>query len=244
MPKGIVPIGDRPVLWHIMKSFATYDHKEFILALGEGSTDIRLYFLQYHLHSHDIEVDLSHPVPKQLNTMQEENWTVKFVDTGLNAHTGSRIARCARYLDEPLFLLSYSDCLCNVNISALIEFHKQSGAVLTVTGVRPPSRFGTFSMQDKKVTGYSLEARLTGIGGYVNGGFMVANRSLLNYLEPSNECSLERDTFVRLVNEGNVSVYPHDGYWQAIDTERDILQLNSLVASDQRPWLPPLGQLR
>jgi glucose-1-phosphate cytidylyltransferase len=243
-PKGLVTIGDRPMLWHIMKSFATYGHKDFILALGEGSADIRSYFLQYHLHSHDIELDLAHPVPKQLNTTQEEDWTVKFVDTGLNAHTGSRISRCARYLDDSLFLLSYSDCLCDVNINTLIEFHKQQGAVLTVTGVRPPSRFGTFYVQDRKVTGYSLEARLTGIGGYVNGGFMVVAKSLFDYLEPYSECNLERDIFVRLVQEGKVAVYQHDGYWQAVDTERDLLQLNSLYESNQRPWLPSPGHLR
>jgi glucose-1-phosphate cytidylyltransferase len=242
--KGMVMVGDRPMLWHVMKSFATYGYRDFILALGEGGRDIRCYFLQYHLQSHDIEVDLSNPTPRQLSTSQEEDWTVKFVDTGLNAQTGGRIVRCSRYLDDQLFLISYSDCLCNVNISALVDFHKQSGAVLTVTGVQPPSRFGTFFVKEKKVVGYSLDARLSGIGGYVNGGFMVANKGLLSYLEPYNECNLERDTFVRLVNEGKVAVYPHDGYWQALDTERDVQLLNHLYANNQRPWLPSPGQMR
>ncbi len=242
--KGMVMIGDRPALWHVMKSFATYGHKNFILALGEGGHDIRCYFLQYHLHSHDIQVDLANPAPKQLNSTQEEDWTVKFVDTGLDAQTGGRIVRCARYIDDPNFLVSYSDCLCNVNINAVIDYHTQSRAVLTVTGVRPPSRFGTFVLENRKVTGYSLDARLSGMGGYVNGGFMVASKQLLNYLEPYNESNLERDTFARLVSEGNVAVYPHDGYWQSIDTERDIQLLNHLYSANQRPWLPSPGQMR
>ncbi|MCL4512107.1 MAG: sugar phosphate nucleotidyltransferase [Bacteroidetes bacterium] len=238
IPKGMMMIGDRPLLWHVMKSFASYGHTDFLLALGEGDERIRNYFLQYGTQSRDIEVALVSGSVKPLSRTPEENWNVRMVDTGINAQTGSRVARCQQYLGADPYFISYSDCLSDVNLASLLEFHRSSSGTLTVTGVQPPTRFGTFVVDDGKVKSYSLGKPLTGMGGYINGGYIVAEHSLAGYMEPYSECSLENEVFTRLATEGKVAVYPHTGYWQSVDTERDLVMLNDLHRRNLRPWLP------
>ena len=244
IPKALSPVGARPVLWHIMKTFATYGHTEFVLALGEGGDDIRQYFLQYSTHGRDVEVNVAQGTVQYLNRIPEDNWRIKLIETGLNAQAGSRLARCRQYLEDETFLLSYSDCLCNVNINQLLAFHRARGKLLTVTGIQPPSRFGTFLIQDEQVIDYNLNARLTGMGGYINGGYMVMEPGLFDHVEPFNECMLEREVFSHLVKIGQVAVYPHHGYWQSVDTERDILILSELDRTNQRPWLAEPDDLK
>ena len=231
-------IGNRPVLWHIMKTFSTYGHNEFVLALGEGGEDIRNYFLEYRLRSGDIEVNIADSSVEMLNNLAGEDWKIKMIDTGIGAHTGSRIARCRRYLSDSRFLVTYADCLCSVNLDQLIEFHKKQAKTVTVTGVQPTSRFGTFYCEGEKVTGYSLNTKMTGINGYVNGGFMVLEPTIFNHVEVFNESNLEREVFEQLATKSQVAVFPHTGYWQAVDTERDLIFLNHLYNQNQRPWLP------
>jgi len=242
--KGMLMLGDRPILWHIMKTFSSYSHNDFILALGEGGQYIRNYFLGYVSQLQDVEVTIANGTMKALNQIPEENWIIKLVDTGRNAQTGSRIARCRRYIDNETFLISYNDCLCNVNIPDLLTYHRAQGKTITVTGVQPPSRFGTFFTDEVRVTGYSSATKLVGKGGFINGGFMVAEPSLFDYLTPYNECSLEKEVFSQLAQEGQVAVYPHDGYWQAVDTERDMIVLNELYQANKRPWLPDAPALQ
>jgi len=238
IPKGMVMLGDRPILWHIMKTFATYDHNDFILAIGDGGQYIRNYFLNYGLQLQDVAVSISNGVVEPLNRLPEESWNVKLINTGRNARTGSRIARCRRYVEDETFLIGYSDCLCNVNISNLIAYHRLMGKIITVTGVQPPSRFGTFFTNNDQVVGYSEITNLVGKGGYINGGYMVAESSFFDFLSPYNECTLENEVFSQLAKDGQVAVYPHDGYWQAVDTERDLILLNGLYEANKRPWLP------
>jgi glucose-1-phosphate cytidylyltransferase len=238
IPKGMVILGDRPLIWHIMKTFSTYGYNEFVLALGEGGQHIRSYFLDYSSQLQDIEISTGSGAVKSLNNIPREDWHIKFVDTGRNAQTGSRLARCRRYIEGGSFIISYSDCLCNVNILNLLAYHQAQGKIITVTGVQPPSRLGTFFTEDDRVTGYSSTTNLVGKGGFINGGYMIAESSLLEYLTPFAECNLENEVFTQLAKEGQVVVYPHDGYWQAIDTERDVIYLNELYKTNQRPWLP------
>lgn len=238
IPKGMLLVGNRPVLWHVMKTFSIYGHNEFVLALGEGGEEIRDYFLNYRLYSGDVEVALTGQTSEVLDCVATENWNIKMVDTGIGAQTGSRIARCRRYLDNELFLVSYSDCLCSVNLEQLLRFHQQHGKPLTVTGVQPTSRFGTFFCEEGQVTRYSLETKMTGIGGYVNGGFMVFDPSVFDFIETFSECSLEREVFERLAAAKKVAVCPHNGFWQAVDTERDVALLTQQYNQNQRPWLP------
>jgi glucose-1-phosphate cytidylyltransferase len=238
IPKGMLTLGDRPIIWHIMKTFSSHSYNDFILALGDGGQYIRNFFLGYVSQLQDIEITIAESSIKTLNQRPEENWIIKFVDTGQNAHTGSRIARCKRYVENETFIISYSDCLCNVNIPELLAYHHRQGKIITVTGVQPPSRFGAFFTDNNKVTGYSATAKLVSKDGFINGGFMVAEPALFEYLTPYNECTLENEVFSQLAYEGQVAVYPHEGYWQAVDTERDMIILNELYQANRRPWLP------
>jgi glucose-1-phosphate cytidylyltransferase len=244
IPKGMARIGERPLLWHVMSTFAAFGHRDFVLALGDGGEIIRRFFLGYDKQWRDIEVSLAGGSVEYLDRINEEDWRVQLIDTGREASAGARIARCRRYLGDEPFLLSYSDCLCNVDLTALVAFHCARGKVLTITGVRPPFRFGTFLVEEGQVISYSLEARLAGVGGHINGGYMVAEPELFRYVEPLNECNLEVEVFSRLAREGKVAIYAHDGYWQPIDGERDLLMLNEQYARNSRPWLPEPSKMK
>lgn len=238
IPKSMLIIGNRPVLWHVMKSFAIFGHNEFVLALGEGGEEIRNYFLNYSLYSGDTEVALAGQKNQALNSVVTEDWKIKLVDTGLGAQTGSRIARCRRYIGDERFFVTYSDCLCSVNLDLLVRFHEKQRKLVTVTGVQPTSRFGTFFCEGDNVTRYSLDTKMSGIGGYVNGGFMLMESGVFGYVEPFNECNLEREVFEKLAIQKQVAVYPHGEYWHAVDTERDVILLNQQYNQNRRPWLP------
>ncbi len=241
--KAMISIGGKPLIWHVMKSYSIFGYNDFVLALGEGGDAVRDYFLNYKKMEHDIKIKVSSGKVNYLNTIQEEDWEVTLVDTGSDAHTGSRVSRCHRYLGDERFFLTYCDCLCNVRIDDLEKFHRSSGTVLTVTGVQPHSRFGTFHMnsENNQVTHYDPAARLTGKGGYINGGFMVCEAEIFNYVDVYNESSIEQEVFQKLAQENKVSVFPHHDFWYAVDTERDINYLNGLYALNQRPWLAELS---
>ena len=240
IPKACLQVGEKPLIWHVMKIFATFGFDEFVLALGEGGELIRRFFLHQNLYSQDVELSGGDRRITYLTTSPEATWKIKCIDTGLNAQTGSRVARCRRYLDDGPFFVTYSDCLANVNIMDLIAFHRKQGKTLTVTGVQPGSRFGTFYVKDDTVSGYSLETKLSGVGGFLNGGFMIMEPKVFDYLEVFNECTLEKEVFSQLARESNLAVYPHTGYWQAVDTERDLQTVASLYLGNIRPWLPTL----
>jgi len=237
IPKAMMQVGGRPLIWHVMKIFAAAGHADFVLALGEGGESIRRYCLYQHIEGRDIAFHSGTDALEYLSRSPEENWRIKCVDTGLNAQTGSRIARCRRHLEGESFFVTYSDCLCNVDLAALLKAHQRSGKTVTITGVQPSSRFGTFSVSDGEVTGYSLDTKLTGMGGYLNGGFMVMEPGIFGHLDIVNECNLEREVFAKLAGERAVGVFPHTGYWQAVDTERDLQTVTRLYTENHRPWL-------
>lgn len=237
IPKALVQVGGRPLIWHVMKTFASAGFDEFILALGEGGDAIRRHFFYQHLEGRDVELDAGSNRIEYLTRSPEENWRIKLVDTGLNASTGSRIARCRRHVENEVFFVTYSDCLCNVNLALLAENHLANGKLVTVTGVQPSSRFGTFSITESEVVGYNVETKLTGIGGYLNGGYMVMAPGIFDHLDVFSECNLERDVFTKLAALRKVGVFPHTGYWQAVDTERDLQLVTQLYLENKRPWL-------
>ncbi len=240
IPKAMIQIGGHPLLWHVMQSFANAGHSDFLLALGEGGDEIRRHFLHQHVADRDVEFNGASGEIRYLTRSTAEHWTVKCIDTGINAQTGSRIARCRRYLEGEAFFTTYSDCLCNVDLQALANAHRADPhRVLTVTGVRPPSRFGTFTVRGSAVDGYSAESRLAGVGGFLNGGFMLVEPALFGHLDVFSECSLEREVFTDLAAARKVGVFAHHGYWQAVDTERDIETVSALYLANQRPWLHP-----
>jgi glucose-1-phosphate cytidylyltransferase len=237
IPKALVQVGGRPLVWHVMKTFAAVGFNEFVLALGEGGDAIRRHFFCQHLEGRDVEIDSSSSRIEYLASSGEEDWRIRMVDTGLNANTGSRIARCRRHIPGENFFVTYSDCLCNVDLAALALAHGGSGKVVTVTGVQPSSRFGTFAIADGEVSGYTMDTKLIGVGGYLNGGYMVMSPGIFDHLDVFNECSLEREVFAKLAAARQVGVFPHVGYWQAVDTERDLQTVTRLYLENKRPWL-------
>ena len=244
IPKGMSLVGGRPVLWHVMKLYSLQGHNDFVLALGKGSEQIRDYFLKDLNSLRDLEFNVGTQKVRYLDSSPEESWTVKMIDTGDEAQTGSRIARCRKYLEGERFFATYSDCLCNLNLTKLLETHGASGKMLTVTGIQPTSRFGSFTTDTSgNVVDYKNEARMTGIGGWIHGGFMVMEPTIFDHVNAFAECSLEKEIFTKLAQLGEVGVFPHAGFWQAVDTERDVNDLNRLFSNNQRPWLPDASAL-
>jgi glucose-1-phosphate cytidylyltransferase len=236
IPKSLLKVGNRPLVWHVMKLYSSYGYNDFVLSLGQGSEEIKSYFMNSFELLHDIEVNIADNNVRSLNKIPEENWTVKLVDTGNSASTGARIARCERYLKHESFFVTYSDVLADVNINSLLKHHNDSGKLFTVTGVHPPSRFGTFSLKGKELS-YDAKAKIEMDQARINGGFMVANEKIFSKLSPMSECNLEGEVFNTLVGEKQISLFEHDGFWQNVDTERDIEFLQSLYDVNKRPWL-------
>ena len=237
IPKCLIKVGNRPLIWHVMKLFSSYGYTDFVLAIGQEGDLIREYFINGFELLHDVEVQMSNNSITSLNKIPEENWTVKLIDTGISASTGARIARCERYFKEETFFITYSDILSDINIHDLLNFHKASGKTLTVSGVNPPSRFGTFYLNNQEVASYNANANLEMHSARINGGFMVAEEHFFEKLSPISECNLETEVFYTLLQENQLALRQHDGFWQNVDTERDIVYLQKLYEQNKRPWL-------
>jgi glucose-1-phosphate cytidylyltransferase len=239
-PKPMVELGQHPILWHIMTSYANHGFERFILCLGFRGDVIRDYFVNYHLRTCDAEVTLgSAPEVKVLNRHAVENWRVTLAETGLETQTGGRVKRIEQYVDTDDFFLTYGDAVSDVNIGDLYAFHKEHGKVATVTGVRPPSRFGELDVEGGRVV--SFAEKPVG-GGMINGGFFVFSRRVFCYLSPDLNCILEREPLEKLSKEDNLYVRPHDGFWQCMDTMRDVQYLRGLVETGHQPWLRSCAQ--
>ena len=237
IPKPMISIGRFPILWHIMKYYAGFGHRDFILCLGYRGQSIKQFFLNYEAFTSDLTLTLgrSHAVEVHGNH-DEDGWRITMADTGLNAMTGARIRRVGQYLEEDEdFLLTYGDGLGDVDLDALLRFHRSHGKAMTVSGVRPPGRFGEM---DCDAAGCVMEfnEKPQATAGLISGGFMVCRRSLLDYLDDREDLVLEQEPMQNLVCDGQLMVYRHDGFWQCMDTYRDYKLLNNLWESDQAPW--------
>lgn len=243
IPKGMVRLGHRPILWHIMKRFALAGYTDFVLALGKRGEMIRDYFLNYNRLANDARVLLGSGEVEMLTQHQEEKWRITFVDTGENANSGARIHRCKRYLGGNEFFITYADTLGDIDISELVAFHRSSKKVLTLTGVVPPYREGEFLVEGRTVIGLydAKEDKQSKRLRFVNGGYMVANKNLFSYLNAFSECKLETDVFSLLIKDEQLSIYPHYGFWRWLDTDRDYLYLQELVDKNQMYWLQKKG---
>ena len=233
-PKPMVEVGGRPLLWHIMKLYAAHGLNEFVCCLGYRGSMIKQYFLDYHAMRSDVTVDLgSGTVEKEAG--DAEDWRVTLVDTGESSMTGARVKRVERYLqDSDLFLCTYGDGVADLDVGALIEFHRAHGRLATVTGVRPPSRFGELVVDEGRVESFA-EKPLAG-GGLVSGGFFVFDRRVLDRLDADPSCVLEREPLEGLAQDGELCVYDHEGYWQCADTVRDVDHLRALWDAGEAPW--------
>ena len=237
IPKAMVRIGHRPMIWHVMKIFSKVGITEFVLALGSGGEKIREYFINYNLFTNDLTVELGKQQVVLNSAHQEKDWKVTLVDTGEAAGTGARLFRCRDYIKDENFFVAYSDCLADVKLDRVLEEHQKSGRIATVTGVLPPFRYGEFIVADKQVVSYNEVSHLKSLGGWVNGGFMVFSPGIFNYLEPYNECILEKNIFPRLVADKQLNVSEHTGFWQCLDNDRELNYLNQLCSNNTEPWL-------
>lgn len=238
LPKPMISIGNRPILWHIMKYYASWGFTDFVLCAGYKSETIKQFFLDYDILTRDITLRLGHDKSVELHGPAEEHgWSITIADTGLEAMTGARIARIKRYIgNDETFLLTYGDGLSDVDIGRLVDFHHQHGKLLTVTGVRPPGRFGEMdTAADGRVIEFNEKPQAT--GGLISGGFFVCNRALFDYLPDDEGLVFEQAPMNRLVEKGQLMVYRHDGFWQCMDTFRDHTLLSDLWEGGRAPWL-------
>jgi len=233
IPKPMVKIGNKPILWHIMKIYSYYGFNDFIICLGVKGETIKDYFYHFEMKNNDFTIDLSNG-NIQFYKNNNENWKVSLIDTGLNTQKGGRIKRIEKYLDSDINLLTYGDGVADINLPKLIEFHKSHGKIITLTGVRPPSRFGELNQKDGKVLKFQ-EKPQTSIG-LINGGFMVFNKKLMDYLTPYENCDFEHGPLELLTNKGEVMVFKHEGSWSCMDHERDVDYLNELWIENKAFW--------
>ncbi len=231
-PKPLIEIGNRPILWHIMKIYSQFGIREFIICLGFKGYMIKEYFANYCLHNSDVTFDLSSN-SMHIHDMQTENWRVTLVDTGLETMTGGRLRRVASYIQKDTFCLTYGDGVGNVNIAKLIAFHQTHGCLATVTATRPPARFGALELSSDHVT--SFREKPIGDGGWINGGFFVLSHKVLDYIA-GDTTRWEDEPMERLAAEEELVAYRHEGFWQPMDTLREKNYLEQLWLAGAPPW--------
>lgn len=234
-PKPMIPIGGKPILWHIMQIYSFYGFKDFVLCLGYKGDIIRDYFYHFELFNADITVDFTEGRNIIFHNRHFDiDWKVTLVDTGEFTLKGGRVKRIEPYLDEEVNFLTYGDGVSDLNILELLAFHNDHGKCLSVTGVYPPSRFGEIKEHGNRVL--SFEEKPQTSLGLINGGFMVFNKELFDYLTPDEDCDLEKGPFESLASRGKVMVYKHSGNWECMDNVRDMNHLNRLWNQDKAFW--------
>ncbi|MCC7550720.1 MAG: glucose-1-phosphate cytidylyltransferase [Methanobacterium sp.] len=234
-PKPMVQIGNRPILWHIMKIYSHYGIKDFVICLGYKGTMIKEYFLNYEIMNNDLTVKLGNNDEIHVHgEHQEKDWQVTLADTGENSQTGARVKRIEKYIDDDMFLLTYGDGVSNINVKKLVEFHKSHGKIGTMTGVHPASRFGEINTENDLITVFNEKPQTR--EGLINGGFFVFNREFFDYLDAHEDCILEADPLENLVTDKELMLYKNDGFWQCVDTYRELELMNSLWNQSNPPW--------
>lgn len=236
IPKPMIPIGRYPILWHIMKYYASYGHKDFVLCLGYKGQVIKDFFLNYEAHTKDFTIVLGHEEKIQFHTdHHESDWRVTLADTGLETMTGARVARIRKYLGGDDCMLTYGDGVGDVDLVRLLAFHRAHGKALTVTGVRPPGRFGELVGPEGRVVEFNEKPQAT--GGRISGGFFVASPKLFDYLDDRDDLVFEREPMSKMVIDGELMMFEHDGFWQPMDTSREYQLLNALYEHGKAPWV-------
>lgn len=225
-PKPLVEIGGKPMLWHIMKIYSYYGFKDFVLCLGYKGKMIKDYFLNYEIMNSDFTLKLESKGIEFHNSYKEKDWIVTFAETGKNAMTGARIKKIEKYINSELFMLTYGDGVADINIQELLKFHKSHGKIGTVTGVSPSSRFGELIVAEDQVKKFSEKPQVK--EGFINGGFFVFDKRIFNYLEDNDDCIFEKKPLEDLASDGELMIYKHKGFWQCMDTYRDLQLLNNL----------------
>ncbi|ALO15754.1 Glucose-1-phosphate cytidylyltransferase [Salinivirga cyanobacteriivorans] len=234
-PKPMVEIGGRPILWHIMKHYSFYGYNEFILALGYKGDVIRDYFINYYKYNRDFTVDLSSGDVKIENEGSKNNWKVTLVETGDESMTGYRTKLAGKYINEGRFMLTYGDAVANVNIQKLVEFHKQKDTIGTVTGVYPPSRFGDLVVKGDMVNKFKQQLKDVDNQQPINGGYFIFKKEFLDIIPDDPAADLEKKAMDTIVEQNQLSIFDHPGFWHSMDTYRDYLRLNKMWR-EEAPW--------
>jgi glucose-1-phosphate cytidylyltransferase len=231
-PKPMVEIGGRPILWHIMNIYAAYGFKEFVIALGYRGDLIKDYFINYHFRARNLTVQLRNG-DISVHAGDSEDWIVHLLDTGMDTNTGGRVKRLAEFIGNEPFMLTYGDGVSNINIPKLIEFHRAQKKLATLTAVRPPARFGQMILDDGKVTQFQEKPQIG--EGWINGGFFVLQPEVVNYIE-GDHTGWEFESLEKIAAIGQLAAYPHEGFWQSMDTLRDVNLLEKLWREGNAPW--------
>jgi len=232
IPKPMVQVGGRPIIWHIMQHYAKFGHTEFVIALGYKAEVIRDYFLNFNSLNSDFTVDLADGSIEWINS-SAPNWKVTLVDTGLDSLTGTRLKKLAPHLEGNRFMLTYGDGVANVDIEELLSFHNKHGRQVTMTAVRPSARFGELDINAGQVKSFEEKPQLH--SGWINGGFFVMEPGFLNYI-PDENVMLERSPFNNATADGELMAFEHQGFWQCMDTKRDMDGLQALWDYGIAPW--------
>jgi glucose-1-phosphate cytidylyltransferase len=237
-PKPMVEIGDRPILWHIMKMYSNHGIKDFIICLGYKGYMIKEYFYNYYRHTSDFKINLATGEYAILNT-ESEDWTITFVDTGLETQTGGRLKQVAKYLDNETFCMTYGDGVSDIDIGAEITFHKQRGCLATVAAVQPPGRFGSLVLEDDdSITAF--QEKPADEMGWINGGFFVLEPQVIELIKDSSTI-WEKSPLEQLAQSGQLAAFRHTGFWQPMDTLREKRELDQLAHQGNAPWLRSQG---
>lgn len=234
-PKPMVTIGKYPILWHIMKIYSHFGHRDFILALGYKGNAIKQYFRNYKWLTSDFTLNTKTKEELYYNHTIIEDWNVTFADTGLETKTVQRLLALKKYIkDEDTFMLTYGDGVADVDINKLIEFHKVKGKIVTLTGINPTSQYGVIDV-DSDYIAQQFKEKPTSEDDFINGGFMVFDKRIFEYIYPEDKNMLVETVIPALAKKGEVAIYHHKGFWQSMDTYRDLLKLNTLW-NDKKPW--------
>jgi glucose-1-phosphate cytidylyltransferase len=233
-PKPMTEIGDKPILWHIMKMYSAQGYNEFVILLGYKGYMIKEYFANYFLHQSDVTIDLSSNSMNIINNSAEP-WKVTMLETGLNTMTGGRIKRAASFVGDEPFMLTYGDGVANVNITEQLAFHKKHGRAITMTGVQPEGRFGALNIgADDEV--HSFKEKPQGDGSWINGGFFICEPAVFKYIGDAANIVFEQEPLQNMATDGELHVYKHHGFWKCMDTLRDKTQLNELWEKGKAEW--------
>ena len=232
LPKPMVEIGGPPILWHIMKSYSAYGFDEFLVAVGYRGDAIKNYFLNYYYLANDFSIRFD-TGDLNVHDGDRDKWTVHVVDTGLTTQTGGRLKRLASWLGEETFMMTYGDGVSNVDLEKLVQFHRKHGKLATVTAVRPPARFGSLTFNGDLVAEFSEKPQVG--EGWINGGFFVLEPEVLDFID-DDASIFEREPLERLAAAGELVAYRHEGFWQCMDTLRDVRLLEAIWNSGDAPW--------
>ncbi len=236
LPKPMIPVGGKPIVWHIMKYYAHFGFKDFILCLGYKREAFVDFFLHYRYHNSDLTIELGDPESVHFHDheAEPEDWRITLADTGLRTNTGGRLRQAAKFITGSRFMLTYGDGLSTADLDDLLEFHRRAGKLATVSAVHPTGRFGEIELDDQLVASFAEKPQTT--AGYINGGFMVFEKEFIQRYLGDPDCVLEADALAQCARDGQLAAYCHEGFWQCMDTAREHQLLEDLWSSGDAPW--------